>query len=137
MTYSAALFADPQAPLEEAQRTKYRRLAERLQLQAGQRLLEIGCGWGGFAEFVAREFGARVTAITISAEQHAFAAARMQAAGLAERVEVRLQDYRDVGAASTGSPRSRCSRRSASATGRCSSARCASCWRPPASPACR
>ena len=96
MTYSAALFADPQAPLEEAQRTKYRRLAERLQLQAGHRLLEIGCGWGAFAEFAAREFGARVTAITISEAQHAFAAARVQAAGLAERVEVRLQDYRDV-----------------------------------------
>jgi cyclopropane-fatty-acyl-phospholipid synthase len=96
MTYSAALFADPQAPLEEAQRAKYRRLAERLQLQAGHRLLEIGCGWGGFAEFVAREFDAQVTAITISEEQHAFAAARMQAAGLAGRVEVRLQDYRDV-----------------------------------------
>ncbi len=96
MTYSAALFPDPQAPLEEAQRTKYRRLAERLQLQEGQRLLEIGCGWGAFAELVAREFGARVTAITISEAQHAFAAARVQAAGLAERVEVRLQDYRDV-----------------------------------------
>ena len=96
MTYSAALFPDPQAPLEEAQRTKYRRLAERLHLQAGHRLLEIGCGWGAFAELAAREFGARVTAITISEAQHAFAAARVQAAGLAERVEVRLQDYRDV-----------------------------------------
>lgn len=96
MTYSAALFADPQAPLEEAQRTKYRRLAERLQLQEGQRLLEIGCGWGAFAELAAREFGSHVTAITISKAQHAFAAARIQAAGLAERVEVRLQDYRDV-----------------------------------------
>jgi cyclopropane-fatty-acyl-phospholipid synthase len=96
MTYSAALFPDPQAPLEEAQRTKYRRLAERLQLQEGHRLLEIGCGWGAFAELAAREFGSHVTAITISKAQHAFAAARIQAAGLAERVEVRLQDYRDV-----------------------------------------
>jgi cyclopropane-fatty-acyl-phospholipid synthase len=96
MTYSAALFPDPAAPLEEAQETKYRSLVERLQLQEGQSLLEIGCGWGAFAEFAAREFGARVTAITISEAQHAFAAARIQAAGLAERVEVRLQDYRDV-----------------------------------------
>jgi cyclopropane-fatty-acyl-phospholipid synthase len=96
MTYSAALFPHAEAPLEEAQRAKYRSLASRLRLQAGHRLLEIGCGWGGFAEFVAAEIGARVTAITISGQQHAFAAARIQAAGLADRVEVRLQDYRDV-----------------------------------------
>ena len=96
MTYSAALFLNPQAPLEEAQRSKYRSLAERLGLESGHRLLELGCGWGGFAEFVAAEIGARVTAITISDQQHAFAAARIQAAGLADRVEVRLQDYRDV-----------------------------------------
>jgi len=96
MTYSAALFPQGDAPLEEAQRTKYRSLAERLRLQAGHHLLELGCGWGGFAEFVAAEIGARVTAITISDQQHAFAAARIQAAGLADRVEVRLQDYRDV-----------------------------------------
>jgi cyclopropane-fatty-acyl-phospholipid synthase len=96
MTYSAALFPHAEAPLEEAQRTKYHNLAARLRLQAGHRLLEIGCGWGAFAEFAAAEIGARVTAITISDQQRAFAAARIQAAGLGDRVEVRLQDYRDV-----------------------------------------
>ena len=96
MTYSAALFPHAETPLEEAQRSKYRSLAERLGLESGHRLLELGCGWGGFAEFAAAEIGARVTAITISEQQHAYAAARIQAAGLADRVEVRLQDYRDV-----------------------------------------
>jgi cyclopropane-fatty-acyl-phospholipid synthase len=96
MTYSAALFPHGEVPLEEAQRSKYRSLAERLGLESAHRLLELGCGWGGFAEFVAAEIGARVTAITISDQQYAFAAARIQAAGLADRVEVRLQDYRDV-----------------------------------------
>ncbi|HSA80846.1 MAG TPA: cyclopropane-fatty-acyl-phospholipid synthase family protein, partial [Geminicoccaceae bacterium] len=96
MTYSAALFPHAGAPLEEAQRTKYRSLAARLRLQTGHRLLEIGCGWGGFAEFAAAEIGARITAITISEQQHAFAASRIQAAGLADSVDVRLLDYRDV-----------------------------------------
>ncbi len=96
MTYSSACFERPDLPLAEAQRAKYRRLAERLGLAPEHHVLEIGCGWGGFAEFAAKEIGAKVTGITISAQQHDFAAARIQAAGLNERVEIRLQDYRDV-----------------------------------------
>jgi len=96
LTYSAARFATPDQPLEAAQRNKFADLAHRIGLASGHRLLEIGCGWGSFAEFAARDVGARVTAITISTEQHAFAAERIQKAGLNERVEVRLQDYRDV-----------------------------------------
>jgi cyclopropane-fatty-acyl-phospholipid synthase len=96
MSYSAARFTAPDQSLEMAQGAKYRSLARLIDLQPGQRLLEIGCGWGGFAEFAVREFGARVTALTISREQHDFAKARVQAAGITEQVEVRLQDYRDV-----------------------------------------
>jgi cyclopropane-fatty-acyl-phospholipid synthase len=65
-------------------------------LQSGQSVLEIGCGWGGFAEYAAREVGAKVTAITISEEQYAFAKQRMFEKGLAERAEIKLVDYRDV-----------------------------------------
>jgi cyclopropane-fatty-acyl-phospholipid synthase len=96
MTYSAAAFERHDEPLESAQIRKYARLAERMALAPGQHVLEIGCGWGGFAVFAAGEVGARVTAITISEEQHAFAARRLQREGLGERVELRLQDYRDV-----------------------------------------
>ncbi|MGI9434372.1 MAG: class I SAM-dependent methyltransferase [Geminicoccaceae bacterium] len=96
MTYSSARFARDDLSLEAAQQAKYESLARRLELQQDHRLLEIGCGWGGFAEFAAGEVGAKVTAITISEQQHAFAAERIQAAGLNEKVEVKLQDYRDV-----------------------------------------
>jgi cyclopropane-fatty-acyl-phospholipid synthase len=96
MTYSSAQFAHPDMTLEEAQQAKYRAIVERLELRPHHHLLEIGCGWGGFAEFVGREVGARVTAITISEAQHAHAAERIQAAGLSDRVDVRLLDYRDV-----------------------------------------
>jgi cyclopropane-fatty-acyl-phospholipid synthase len=95
MTYSSALFEDGTADLTQAQNNKYRRLAEAIDLQPGQKLLEIGCGWGGFAEYVARTFGARVVGLTISKEQRDFAQKRMQQAGLNEKVEIRLQDYRD------------------------------------------
>jgi cyclopropane-fatty-acyl-phospholipid synthase len=95
MTYSSALFEDGTADLTAAQHNKYRRLAEAIDLQPGQRLLEIGCGWGGFAEYVARTFGAKVVGLTISREQRDFAQKRIQDAGLADRVEIRLQDYRD------------------------------------------
>ena len=71
-------------------------MVDKLSLQSDHHLLEVGCGWGGFAEFVAREVGTQVTAITISDQQYQFAASRIQAAGLNEKVEIRLQDYRDV-----------------------------------------
>ncbi len=95
MTYSAALF-DEVSDLEQAQLRKYRRLAERLGLQRGHHVLEVGCGWGGFAALAARDYGCRVTALTISEQQHAYAERRLAEAGLADRVDVRFQDYRDV-----------------------------------------
>lgn len=96
MTYSSARFDAQVRDLEAGQRAKYKALAEHLDLKAGDHVLEIGCGWGGFAEFAAREYGARVTGITISDEQLAYARARMEKAGLTDRVEIRRQDYRDV-----------------------------------------
>ncbi|HEY0646849.1 cyclopropane-fatty-acyl-phospholipid synthase family protein, partial [Phenylobacterium sp.] len=97
MTYSSARFAAPDQPLDRAQTEKYRTLAEGMDLRSGQSVLEIGCGWGGFAEFAAREVGAKVTGITISQEQFDFARKRMFEQGLTEKAEIRLVDYRDVG----------------------------------------
>ena len=97
MTYSSALFEGSQQDLEAAQRAKYRRICTLLDAEPGQHVLEIGCGWGGFAEMAAGEFGLQVTGITLSQEQHAYATERLARAGLADRVELRLQDYRDVG----------------------------------------
>src|SRR6476620_8810951 len=95
MTYSSALFEDDTPDLTAAQTNKYRRLAEAIDLRPGQKLLEIGCGWGGFAEYAAKTYGTRVVGLTISTEQRDFAQRRIQEAGLADRVEIRLQDYRD------------------------------------------
>lgn len=95
MTYSSALFEDHTPDLTAAQNNKYRRLAEAIDLRPGQTLLEIGCGWGGFAEYAAKTYGTRVVGLTISKEQRDFAQARIQTAGLSDRVEIRLQDYRD------------------------------------------
>ena len=96
MTYSSAIFAEAAQDLEAAQQNKYKILAQRLGVLPEHHVLEIGCGWGGFAEYVAKEIGARVTGITISEEQHKFAQRRIQHAGLSDRVEVLLKDYRDV-----------------------------------------
>ncbi len=96
MTYSSAVFAHPGEPLIEAQARKYRRLCDQLKLQPGDHVLEVGCGWGGFAEVAARDYGCRVTAVTVSEQQAAFARERMQRQGLGARVEIRLQDYRDL-----------------------------------------
>jgi cyclopropane-fatty-acyl-phospholipid synthase len=96
MTYSSALFESADQPLAAAQRDKYRAIAARARLGAGDHVLEIGCGWGGFALHAAREHGCRVTGLTLSREQLAFARARVAAAGLSDRIELRLQDYRDV-----------------------------------------
>jgi cyclopropane-fatty-acyl-phospholipid synthase len=96
MTYSAAVFAGPDETLADAQQRKLRRLADGAGVRPGDRVLEIGCGWGAFALLLAREYGARVTAITLSDEQLTLARARVREAGLDDRVEVRLCDYRDV-----------------------------------------
>jgi len=96
MSYSSALFtAASGADLQLAQTAKYRRILEQLDLKAGAAVLEIGCGWGGFAEMAAREAGAHVTGLTLSHEQLAYARARMAAAGLENRADLRLCDYRD------------------------------------------
>lgn len=96
MTYSSAVFESPDEPLDIAQRRKYRRLAEAIDLGPGDRVLEIGCGWGGFAEFAAGEIGCDIVCLTLSSEQAAFARQRIADAGLSDRVDIRLQDYRDV-----------------------------------------
>lgn len=99
MTYSSAVFADPldrEEPLADAQRRKVRMLLDRLDLAPGDRLLEIGSGWGGLMEIAARDYGADVTGITLSTEQKAFVEERMRGAGLADRARVELVDYRDV-----------------------------------------
>ena len=100
MTYSSALFPKDSPKdrddLEAAQRNKYVRVAALAELKTGSRVLEIGCGWGGFAEYAAKEHGAEVTAITISKEQYDFAKQRIAAAGLSNQVDVQLMDYRDL-----------------------------------------
>lgn len=96
MTYSSARFTAAGQSLEAAQREKYASLARIMDLKPDHSVLEIGCGWGGFAEFAAKEVGAKVTGITISQEQYDFARQRMFNAGLTERVSIELVDYRDV-----------------------------------------
>ena len=96
MTYSSARYERPGQPLGEAQRNKYASLARQIELGPDNHVLEIGCGWGGFAEFAAGEIGAKVTGITISPAQYEFARKRMFEAGLADRADIRLVDYRDV-----------------------------------------
>jgi len=93
MTYSAALF-DRGGSLTRAQERKYQRMLDQIDPKPGEHILEIGCGWGGFAEYAARR-GMRVTGLTLSEEQLCFARRRIAAAGLADRVELKLCDYRD------------------------------------------
>ena len=95
MTYSSALFRSQRESLAEAQRNKYAAICDRLVPAPGHRVLEIGCGWGGFAEYAVRERGLRVTALTISREQHEYARRRLFEAGLADRADVVLRDYRE------------------------------------------
>jgi cyclopropane-fatty-acyl-phospholipid synthase len=96
MTYSSAVFESPGQSLVDAQRNKYRLIAEGANLTKGDHVLEIGSGWGGFAVYAAGELGCRVTSITISQAQLDLARARVRAAGLEDRVEIQLRDYRDV-----------------------------------------
>lgn len=96
MTYSSGVFEHPDATLAEASHAKYERLCQALDLRPSHRVLEIGCGWGGFAEHAARHYGCEVVATTISAEQFAYATQRIEAAGLTDRVTIVKQDYRDL-----------------------------------------
>jgi cyclopropane-fatty-acyl-phospholipid synthase len=95
MTYSSARFASPADSLEDAQRCKVALLLDRLELGPGQRLLEIGCGWGSLAIEAAKR-GASVVGLTLSKEQKAWADGKVDAAGLTDQIEIRLQDYRDT-----------------------------------------
>ena len=96
MTYSSALFPeDAQLSLEAAQRLKYKSMVDEMGARPGDHVLEIGCGWGGFAEYAARERGLRVPGLTISEEQFKYASDRIEKAGLSDRVDFKLQDYRD------------------------------------------
>ena len=97
MNYSSALFGgDYTQSLSQAQNAKVRRALQQVDVQPGQRVLEIGCGWGALAEMATLEHGAHVTGVTLSTEQLDFARARMQRQGVAERADLRLQDYRDI-----------------------------------------
>lgn len=96
MTYSSGLFDSTETTLAESQVAKYDRIAQRLQLNQRDHVVEIGCGWGGFAEHAASRYGCRVTGVTISHEQFDFARRRIAAAGLDDVVEIHLCDYRDL-----------------------------------------
>ena len=95
MTYSSALYQTGANDLQSAQIAKYRALAEATGIGPNDHVLEIGCGWGGFAEFAASEIGCKVTGLTISREQLAYAEERIQKAGLSDRATFKFQDYRD------------------------------------------
>ncbi|MEP0961004.1 MAG: cyclopropane-fatty-acyl-phospholipid synthase family protein [Roseobacter sp.] len=95
MTYSSALYDTGQESLEAAQVAKYKLMVDEMGAQPGDHILEIGCGWGGFAEYAAKSRGLRVTCLTISQEQYNFAVQRIEDAGLSDLVTFKLQDYRD------------------------------------------
>ena len=96
MTYSCAVFATPDTSLDDAQEAKYELICNKLGLQSGERLLDIGCGWGGMVMHAARHHGAVAVGVTISKEQAALARQRVADAGLDGKVEIRVQDYREV-----------------------------------------
>ena len=95
MTYSSALFETGQESIEKAQIAKYASMVDQMGAKPGDHVLEIGCGWGGFAEYAAAERGLRVTGLTISEEQFNYARQRIEKAGLSDLVDFKLQDYRD------------------------------------------
>ena len=96
MMYSAALFERPGMTLEEAATAKLDRICRRLELKPGDHLLEIGAGWGGMALYAAAHYGCRVTTTTISQQQYDLARERIDAAGLADRITLLQEDYRDL-----------------------------------------
>lgn len=96
MTYSSGIFPSPDSSLEEASLAKYEQVCRKLDLQPGDHLLEVGCGWGGFASYAARRYGCRITATTISQEQLTYARQRIEREGLTDRVTFVKEDYRHL-----------------------------------------
>ena len=96
MTYSCGIFEQEDSTLREASEAKYDRICRKLQLAAGDRVLEIGTGWGGFAVHAAQNYGVQVTTTTISDQQHQFAEKRIKTAGLEDRITLLKKDYRDL-----------------------------------------
>lgn len=94
--YSCAYFKSPDDTLDQAQEQKLEHICRKLDLKAGERLLDVGCGWGGLILWAARHYNVRAVGITLSEEQHAYATRRIEESGLQGRCEVRLMDYRDV-----------------------------------------
>ena len=96
MTYSSAIFSNQYDKLELAQKNKYKKLAELSNIKNGDTILEIGCGWGGFSEFLGNNYNCKITAITISKEQFNFAKKRIEEANLSKKVTVLFCDYRNI-----------------------------------------
>jgi cyclopropane-fatty-acyl-phospholipid synthase len=97
MTYSCAYFQDQSDALDRAQLNKYNLICRKLRLHSGERLLDVGCGWGGLARFAAREYGANVVGVTLSRRQAEYAQARSAREGLERRCRIELLDYRELG----------------------------------------
>ena len=96
LTYSSAIFGQKDQKLEDAQKNKYEKLANLLSLKDGNKLLEIGCGWGGFAEYLAKKYDVKLDCITISKKQYEFSKERIYKCGLNHKVNIEMADYRDV-----------------------------------------
>ena len=96
LTYSSAIFEKQESNLELAQMNKYKKLLSLINPKAGDKILEIGCGWGGFAEYVGKNHDIKIDCITISQKQFDYASKRIFENGLNEKVKIKLQDYRDV-----------------------------------------
>ncbi|MES2400837.1 MAG: cyclopropane-fatty-acyl-phospholipid synthase family protein [Pseudomonadota bacterium] len=104
MNYSSAIFETPETSMKDAQHAKVRRALRMAQVKPGDRVLEIGCGWGALAEKATTEFDASIVGVTLSTEQLAWAQKRMQREGVGERADLRLQDYRDIGKTTSDAP---------------------------------